>query len=373
MKRKLVKSLSLFAAAMVTAAMVTGCGTSATADNNNDSSIAIEDKEVSTDTETNAESSASAQKPSGTKPEGGSGQGGGLVKEQAVDTSSITNKYLDVAYANTSESQKMDIYLPENIDESEPVPVIVYVHGGAFKMGDKGSGCIGSILEGLEKGYAVVSVNYRMSGEEIFPAVVQDIKAAIRYLRANASEYNLDTENFAIWGESAGGNLAAMVGTTGDDTTFDDASLGNSDQSSAVQAVVDWFGPLEFTAMDEQFAALGITPKMGTTSSATSPESAYIGTDISKDEEAAQKANPANYISANDPAFLIQHGTADSNVPITQSQNFAKALEAVIGSEKVTFEAMEGAGHGDFGAVQAFETESNIARVFEFLDSQLKK
>ena len=145
MKRRLVKSLSLFATAMVTAAMVTGCGSAATADNNTASDTTIEDTEVSTDSETNGENSAISQEPSGTKPEGGRGQGGGLVKEQAVDTSTITNKYLDVAYANTSESQKMDIYLPENIDESEPVPVIVYVHGGAFKMGDKGSGCIGSI------------------------------------------------------------------------------------------------------------------------------------------------------------------------------------------------------------------------------------
>lgn len=361
MKRKFVKLVATIVATMSLAGIVTGCGQSAGTISNSQDTVV---KESTTESTT---------EPSGMKPGGGRGEGGGLVKEESVDTSTITNKYLDIAYADTSESQKLDIYLPENIDESEPVPVIVYVHGGAFKMGDKSSGVLGSVLEGLERGYAVVSVNYRMSGEETFPAAVEDIKAAIRYLRANASEYNLDTENFAIWGESAGGNLAAMVGTTGDDTTFDNASLGNADQSSAVQAVVDWFGPLQFTEMDSQFAALGVTPKMGATSSSTSAESQYIGTDISKDPEAAEKSNPANYISANDPAFLIQHGTADTNVPITQSQNFAKELEAVIGSDKVTFEAMEGAGHGDFGAVKAFETEENINRVFDFLDSQLKK
>lgn len=365
MKNNFIKIVS------VTLAIAGGVGVFSGCSNKENSDLAEKNQMLEQEN-----SSTSKEEESSTMPEkmpgGGRGQGG-LVKENAVDTSTITNKYLDVAYADTSESQKLDIYLPENIDESEPVPVIVYIHGGAFKMGDKGSGVLGSVLQGLEKGYAVVSVNYRMSGEETFPAAVEDIKAAIRYLRANASEYNLDEENFAVWGESAGGNLAAMIGTTGDDTTFDNASLGNTDESSAVQAVVDWFGPLQFTEMDNQFAALGLTPKMGVTSSSTSPESQYIGADISENPEAAEKANPGNYISKNDPAFLIQHGTADTNVPITQSENFTKELTSVLGSDKVTFEAMEGAGHGDFGAVKAFETQENIDRVFAFLDSQLKK
>lgn len=360
MNKGLRKALLIFTVSVVTTGAITGCQSNSgvTSDSNN----------TTTEQTTTTEDSSKPEK-------GNKGPGGGLVKQESVDTSDITNKYIDVAYANTSDSQKMDIYLPENIDESEPVPVIVYVHGGGFMMGDKSSGCLGSVLEGLEKGYAVVSVNYRMSGEETFPAAIEDVKAAIRYLRANASEYNLDTENFAIWGESAGGNIASMVGTTGDDTTFDDASLGNSDQSSAVSAVVDWFGPIEFNAMDSQFEALGITPKMGTTSSESSAESKYIGGDISQDEYAklAEKANPTNYISKNDPAFLIQHGTADSNVPVTQSLNFAEKLKSVLGSDKVEVETMEGAAHGDMGDVKKFETEENIARVFDFLDSQLKK
>lgn len=300
--------------------------------------------------------------------------GGNLVKQEKVDTSYITNKYLDVAYADISESQKMDIYLPENINEVDPVPVIVYVHGGGFKMGDKSSGILKSVLEGLNRGYAVVSVNYRLSSEAVFPAAVEDVKAAIRYLRANASEYNLDVENFAIWGESAGGNLASMIGTTGDDRTYDNESLGNIEQSSAVKVVIDWFGPIQFTEMDNQMSALGLTPKLGLTSSSTSPESLYVGADISKEEnkELAERANPTNYITENDAAFLIQHGTNDTNVPVTQSENFAKALENILGSDKVVFEAMQGAGHGDFGEVKLFETEENIQRVFEFIDNNLK-
>lgn len=367
MNKGLRKALLIFTISAIATGSITGC----------QSKTNVADENTKTQTEENTENEQNTTTEETNKLDkkpGGHGGPGGLVKEEKVDTSSITNKYLDVAYANTSESQKMDIYLPENIDESEPVPVIVYVHGGAFKMGDKTGGVLGSVLEGVKKGYAVVSVNYRLSEEAAFPAAVEDVKAAIRYLRANASEYNLDTEKFAVWGESAGGNIAAMVGTTGDDKAYDNASLGNADQSSAVQAVVDWFGPLQFTEMDNQMKELGLTPKMGSTSSPTSPESQYIGADISKEEnkELAEKANPTNYISKNDPAFLIQHGTSDTNVPITQSQNFAKELEKVLGTDKVTFEAMEGAGHGDFGDVKAFETEENIQRVFDFLDSQLK-
>lgn len=360
MNKRLRKSLLIFTFIVATTGTMIGCEKSS----NITSNSSAQKTEQSVTTEDNS-------KPEKSK----GGPGGGLVKQEAVDTSNITNKYIDVAYANTSESQKMDIYLPENIDQGKPVPVIVYVHGGGFMMGDKGSGCLGSVLEGLEKGYAVVSVNYRMSGEETFPGAIEDVKAAIRYLRANSSKYNLDTENFAIWGESAGGNIASMIGTTGDDTTFDNASLGNSNQSSKVQAVIDWFGPIEFNAMDSQFTELGIKAKMGTTSSEKSAESKYVGGDISQEKYAkiADQANPANYISKNDPAFLIQHGTEDSNVPVTQSLNFAEKLKSILGEDRVTVETMEGAAHGDMGNVKAFETEKNIARVFDFLDGQLKK
>lgn len=119
---------------------------------------------------------------------------------------------MDISYATLSERQKLDIYLP-SVDEG-PFPVIVHIHGGAFKMGNKRDEQLTSILLGLKRGYAIVSVNYRLSQEAKFPAAVEDVKAAIRFIKANAKKYQLNPNKIAVWGGSAGGHLSAMVGVT---------------------------------------------------------------------------------------------------------------------------------------------------------------
>jgi len=172
------------------------------------------------------------------------------------------------------------------------------------------------------------------------------------------------------WGGSAGGSLSALAGTTGEVKELQDDSLGNAGVSDSVQAVVDWFGPIYFSTMDAQFKALGVTPRMGTTSSASSPESQYIGKTVgtAEAEELVKKASPQTYITKDDPAFFIQHGTADTNIPITQSINFSKSLAAELGASKVTYEAIEGAGHGG----TQFTTAENLKKVLDFFDSYLK-
>ena len=222
------------------------------------------------------------------------------------------------------------------------------------------------MLEGLKHGYAVVGVNYRLSGEALYPAQINDIKAALRFLRANASEYNLDKEKFATWGGSAGGNLAAMAGTSGDVIELEDLSLGNAGESSRVQAVVDWFGPIDFLQMDPQFIASG--KGKADHSEAGSPESMLLGQKITNIPELVKLANPTTYISADDPPFLIQHGTEDMMVPTQQSENFAAALQKVFGNEKVNLTLLQGANHGG----KQFEDASNLKIVFEFLDKSLK-
>lgn len=281
-----------------------------------------------------------------------------------ANTAGIKKKMLDIPYASISSAQKLDIYLPD--EGKGPFPVIIQIHGGAFRMGDKGDVQLTPSLEGLRRGYAVVSINYRLSGEAIFPAQIQDVKAAIRFIRANAKKYNFNSDKIAAWGGSAGGHLSALAGTTGDIKEFDDASLGNINQSSKVQAVVDWFGPIQFDQMDPQFKVSG----KGRTDhdDANSPESELVGKKITEASDLVKHASPARYISKNDPPFFIQHGTEDPLVPNEQSKNFYADLIKVLDKDKVTFMLLEGAGHGG----PQFSTAENLNKVLAFLDKYLK-
>ena len=276
----------------------------------------------------------------------------------------IKRKWLDIAYASISPAQKLDIYLPDEGDG--PFPVIISIHGGAFMFGDKADEQLNPMLKGLNHGYAIVSINYRMSGEAIFPANINDVKAAIRWVKANAAEYKFSPKRIALWGGSAGANLAALAGTSGDVKELEDMSMGNANQSSRVMAVVDWFGPTNFLLMDEQLKETGNGKP--DKSEANSPLSKVLGQKITEIPEKVKMANPESYITSDDPPFLIQHGTKDPIVPTQQSINFAKKLETVLGKEKVTLVLLEGSKHGG----QAFQTSENLKLVFAFLDAYLK-
>jgi len=289
---------------------------------------------------------------------------GVLPQMPKANTNEIIRKWQDIAYSTGSEAQKLDIYLPNT--GKGPFPVIVSIHGGAFKFGDKGDGMVNPMLEGLAHGYAVVSINYRLSGEAKFPSQIQDVKAALRWLKAHAQEYSLQSDKIALWGGSAGGYLAALAGTSSSVKEFEDVNQGNMEHSSNVQAVVDWFGPIDFSRMDDQFKQKGIQGEIH--SSPNSNESQLFGQSISEIPDEVKKADPQTYISKDCPPFFIQHGTADKVIPTEQSVSFAAALKAVIGDDKVVFEKIEGAGHGD----PAFETPKNLEKVFAFLDKYLK-
>ena len=151
-----------------------------------------------------------------------------------------TSVYRDVAYVTDGhERQKLDLYIPYS--ESK-CPLIIWVHGGAWYAGSKDDY---APLDYLSDGYAVASINYRLSQHGLFPAQIEDCKAAVRWLHAHAENYNLDPDHFGAWGTSAGGHLAALLGTTADVTLFDIGE--NLNKSSAVQAVVDYFGPTDFS------------------------------------------------------------------------------------------------------------------------------
>ncbi len=288
-----------------------------------------------------------------------------------IDTSQVKTKYLNVSYGNVSKNQTLDIYIPNDING--PYPVILGIFGGAWLGGSsKGSDMAPIIEGGHNHGYAVVCVNYRLSGEAKFPAAVSDCKAAVRFIKANAAKYGFNPDKIAAWGASSGGHLTAMLGTTGNVTTLDGDTTTNSSYPSNIQAAVDWFGPTDFTKMDEQFKASGVSSMLGSHSAAGSPESQFIGTAVSSNPTLAQKANPISYIStmntATAPAFFIQHGSKDNLVPYQQSVILADALKPVIGNSKVTFEIINGAGHG----TSEFSAASNIKKIFAFLDPIMK-
>jgi acetyl esterase/lipase len=285
----------------------------------------------------------------------------------AANIDHIKTKFLNIPYAGISPAQKLDIYLP---DEGEgPFPVILSIHGGAFMGCDKSDAQVLPMLEGLKRGYAVVAVNYRLSWEAIFPALVQDVKAAVRWIRANATKYYFDSHRIAAWGGSAGGYLSSMLGTSADIMGLEDLNMGNPDQPSNVQAVVDWFGPTNFLKMDEQLVASGSAPAEGTQhNGANSPESLLLGDKITEIPEKVSAANPETYIRQNATHFLLQHGTKDPIVPVQQSIEFAAKLRQVCGEDRVILDLIENAEHAD----PKFETPQNVNKVFDFLNQSLR-
>jgi acetyl esterase/lipase len=235
--------------------------------------------------------------------------------------------------SNGHHRQKLDLYLPAT---GRILPLIIWVHGGAFRMGSKEDGVP---LDYLAKGYAVASINYRLSQHAIFPAQIEDCKATVRWLRAKAQAFNLDPHRFVAWGPSAGGHLAAMLGTTGNVQEFDVGE--NLEESSHVEAVVDYFGPTDFLQMDDHRL-----PDGQVHNTPDSPESELIGGSIQENRDRVAKANPITYITPHAPPFLIVHGELDPLVPHHQSQLLAAALENA--GVPVSFYTVKGGGHGGF-------------------------
>jgi acetyl esterase/lipase len=253
----------------------------------------------------------------------------------------------DQEYARVGEKRLLlDLYLPEQ--SPAPLPVIVGIHGGGWAAGSK-QGAPGIGLSG--RGYAVACIAYRLSGEAIFPAQIEDCKAAVRWLRANAQNYNLDANHIGAIGHSAGGHLSSLLGTSGDVQEFEKGE--NLDKSSRVQAVCAMSGPTDLLQMDAH--ALPSAPFKH--DAPQSPESRLIGGAIQQNQDKAARANPITYITNVDPPFLLVHGEQDPLVPPHQATLLHEALQK-SGIES-TLRVIPGAGHGVGGpevnrAVEAF-------------------
>lgn len=258
---------------------------------------------------------------------------------------------------NGHRNQVLDIFLPEQPSD-KPLPLMIWIHGGAW-MG--GSQAWVPLTYLVNEGFAVASIQYRFSSDAVWPAQAHDCKAAIRFLRANAAKYNIDPDCFGVGGDSAGGHLAAFVGTSGDVKEME-GDLGNTNVSSRVQAVLDWYGPTDLTLMGRQ----AIPGSVIQHDSPDSPESKLMGGPIQESKELAKTANPITYIDKNDPPFLIMHGDNDHVVPIGQSVILAKAL--VDAGVEVTMKTIPGADHGG----PQFNTPQSQRLIKEFLSRNLK-
>ncbi len=253
----------------------------------------------------------------------------------------------DLAYVpDGHERQKLDLYLPEKGDK---LPVVVWIHGGGWEAGSKERP---PVIAFTAKGYAAASINYRLSQHAVFPAQIEDCKAAIRWLRANAAKYRLDPDRIGVWGLSAGGHLVALLGTSGGVKEFDKGE--NLSFSSRVQAVCDWAGPSDFLSLISAQVA----------QNSKGPVAKLFGGPLKEHEDLAKLASPTAHAGKDAPPFLIMHGEKDNLVPQRQAELLQDALKKA-GADS-TLVIVPGGGH-------VFFSQENNQRVVDFFDHTLLK
>ena len=280
----------------------------------------------------------------------------------------IKKKIFDIPYCSLSTSQILDIWYP-NEESRAPYPVIVYFHGGGFSMGGHREDSLEPMLRAADKGYAVASVEYRKSGEARFPAMLYDAKAAVRFLKVHADEYQLDADRIVLWGSSAGGWIASMTALTPGNPAFEAVEMGNAGVDSSVAAVVDWCGPCGgFLEMDQAFQKSGIgKPEHHL---ADSGESLFLGAPIQEVPELVRMADPCVYVNKDMPPFLIMHGARDAIVPVEQSIRFAETIRGIAGEGRAELFIADEAGH--HGRIWWHE-EWVSDMVFDYLDRTWKQ
>lgn len=260
----------------------------------------------------------------------------------------------DVVFARVGGRElRLDLVIP-NGEIGKPHPTVVWIHGGGWR---KGTRKLNQAAWLAGHGYVVASIEYRLTGEAVFPAQIQDCKAAIRFLRANSKAYGIDPQHVAVWGGSAGGHLAALMGTTAGAKSLEGDS-GNPRESSDVQAVIDYYGPTDLTV------ARGIE------GSAVKMITDLLGGTVNDKLDLAKLASPALQVTPKSAPTLIAHGEDDLLVPISQGERFYEALRK-NGVEAECIR-VKNAGHGFSGARISPDAEQLRARVLAFLDRHLK-
>ena len=266
--------------------------------------------------------------------------------------------HFDLAYAGTDNPrQRLDLYLPKVRKSDKPLPLIVFIHGGGWRNGDKagGGGKVASFVQSGE--FAGASIGYRLTSEAQWPAQIHDCKAAIRWLKAHAKEHGLDPEKIAVWGTSAGGHLVSHLGTSGDVPELEGKLGAHLDQSSRVTCVVNFFGPENFLTMVRQPSTIDRTQGKDY------PEALLLGGPVLEREMVAREASPVTHVSKGDAPFFTAHGTKDPLVPFAQAEEIHAALQKA--GVPSLLQEMTGGGHG-------FQSPTLYDRVQKFLDLHLR-
>ena len=291
-----------------------------------------------------------------------------MVTPTLFDPSPISRKYLDVQYGTLPE-QKLDVYLPDEGDG--PFPLIIYVHGGGWSMGNKREGALPCIIDAIKFGYAVISVDYRLAPGVKFPEFLFDVKTAVRWARANAKEYHFDPDRFGMVGDSAGGHLTLMVGFTAGHPEYEGEQYGWPGVSSAVQAIIDMYGPSILDADRDAFLKESGVPAMNFGAPAPKEGSAPasgMAAAFTSDLNMLHLISPIQYVHKDIPPTMIQQGEKDPIVPKQNSTILADKIRKVCGPERVDLRLYPERTHSD----GAFMGTENCMEVLPFFDKYLK-
>jgi acetyl esterase/lipase len=272
-----------------------------------------------------------------------------VLSDVKVDMSQFTKRLLNVPYTADvlCERQQLDIIYPDG--SIGPYRVIVAVHGGGWMTGDKQSESLAPLFEVVNQGYALITVNYRLSGDAPWPAQLHDLKAAMRFLRANGDMYRLNTDKIVVWGVSTGGHLAMMLAATNNQVEFEDLSMGNENYSSSVQGVVSWCGASDLAELSE---------------ASTVTANRLLGVDVKKERARTLQASPLFHVSEEFPPLLLVHGTEDKFISYRQSVNMLHKVNIATGdlrAELVTFEGGEHCG-------PMMKSSYNVLNNLDFVD-----
>ncbi len=283
-----------------------------------------------------------------------------------VTTESGNIRY-DVSYALISGFRPLELqlFLPQ---ATEPAPLIVWIHGGGYAGGTRVEGtpwfeATNYRERALAQGFAFASIDYRLGKEESFPAAVNDAHASLRWLAKYADQLNLDVARTILWGESAGGHLAALTAYTVGHEYFEGSAGAEKSAQLKILGLVDWYGATDLNSI--------IRPMDGTDESMPEefrypPEYYNLGPERWKDHDWLAKASPINYVSPNSPTTLMVHGDVDTMVPLQQSQILSEKL--TVQGVRHQLEVIPGGDHGWMG-LPADKVSEIVARSLEFMKS----